>query len=178
MRLALCAVKLNSSDLDVGEPLCCILCSGPFSADSLCNLLVLLGGTAEGEGWPYNTCTKAACPDDRSVPQLQFSHLCSFILLRLIFATAQTVCADAPDCGANSSGSLLLQITTGLKGHRGFDQLRLGQKQSHLEVILSIAFTFQRTGREERNLRAAEKLREKCSKQTAILHLKRTVMNT
>lgn len=89
-----------------------------------------------------------------------------------------TVCADAPECGANSSGSLLLQITTGLKGHRGFDQLRLGQKQSHMEVILSIAFTFQRTGREERNLRAAEKLREKCSKQTAILHLKRTVMNT
>lgn len=55
------------------------------------------------------------------------------------------------------SESLLLQITSALKGSRVFDQLRPGEKQFYSKVIFSLAFIFQRQEREERNLKNSHK---------------------
>lgn len=58
LALAYCAVEARSCNLDVGELLLCILHSGLSSVDSICNLLFLMDGTVESEGWPWDVPTK------------------------------------------------------------------------------------------------------------------------
>lgn len=55
--LACCAVEARSCNLDVGELSPCILHSGLLSVDSICNLLFLIDGAVESEGWPWDVST-------------------------------------------------------------------------------------------------------------------------
>lgn len=93
LALACCAVQARSCNLDVGELLPCILHSGLLSVDSICNLLFLIDGAVESEGWPWDVSTK-----DAFLQGLCLS--CNYqicVAASLLFTADWRACANATD---------------------------------------------------------------------------------